>query len=71
MVLLSQGEADPAITGRFAWVRPLKDVTAPAGPGREVRMQLVLLRGFLGYDDATYRRQSGSAVTPMETPVND
>jgi hypothetical protein len=71
VVLLSQGEADPAITSRFAWVRPLKDVTAPAGPGREVRMQLVLLRGFLGYDDATYRRQSGSAVTPMETPVND
>lgn len=72
VVLLTQGTVDEAITGRFAWVRPLKEVRVTAAQGVEVDMQLVLLRGFLGYDDATYRRQSGvTEATPMDTPVND
>ena len=71
VVLLSQNASDEDITGRFAWVRPLKEVSVPTGPGTEVRMRLVLLRGFLGYDDATYRRQSGGQAPSMETPVND
>lgn len=71
VLLLTHPGNETAIAARFAWVRPLKDVSVPTGPGSERTLRLVLLRGFLGYDDATYRLQSGTLAPSMETPVND
>jgi len=71
VLLLTHPGQEAAIAARFAWVRPLQDVVVRTEDGAERQFKLVLLRGFLGYDDATYRQQSGTAAPSMETPVND
>lgn len=71
VLLLTHPGNEAEIASRFAWVRPLRDVTVTTGPGSERTLRLVLLRGFLGYNDATYREQSGTLAPSMETPVND
>lgn len=71
VLLLTHPGQEAAIAARFAWVRPLQDVVVRTEDGAERQFKLMLLRGFLGYDDATYRQQSGTAAPSMETPVND
>jgi 4-amino-4-deoxy-L-arabinose transferase-like glycosyltransferase len=60
VMLLTDNAKPDAITQRFAIVRPMKSVKVAVGPDRAVELHLFFLRGFLGYDHATYLQQSGA-----------
>jgi len=60
-VLLLTSNPNPTdITQRFAIVRALKSTKVAVGPDRNVEIHLFFLRGFLGYNQATYLEQSGA-----------
>ncbi|GEM_PF-528667 len=61
-VLLLTDAPDPdAILNRFAFKRELGRSVVQVGPGRQITLYLYLARGFVGYDNQTYTRQSGTA----------
>ncbi len=60
VLLLTDNPKPDAITHRFAIVRHMKSVKVPVGPDRAVELHLFFLRGFLGYDQETYLKQSGA-----------
>jgi hypothetical protein len=42
------------------------------GPDREVKLYLYLARGFVGYDNMTYKEQSGTdGVKTEDTPFTE
>jgi 4-amino-4-deoxy-L-arabinose transferase-like glycosyltransferase len=60
-VLLVTDNPNPSnITARFAIPKLLKTTEMKVGPDRSVTLHLFFLRGFLGYDNASYLEQSGA-----------
>ncbi|WP_290871867.1 glycosyltransferase family 39 protein [Aquabacterium sp.] len=64
VLLLTANPKPDEITQRFAIVRELTVVKQPVGPDRAITLHLFFLRGFLGYDQETYLRQSGADQPP-------
>ena len=59
LVLTDTPNADH-ILNRFAFKRELGRSVVQVGPGRQLTLYLHLARGFVGYDNQTYREQSGT-----------
>jgi 4-amino-4-deoxy-L-arabinose transferase-like glycosyltransferase len=72
LVLLDDTDEGDAILSRFAWKRDVAQSAVQVGPDRQVRLKLVLARGFVGYDNATYKEQSGTEGNKSEdTPFTE
>ncbi|MDE2400745.1 MAG: glycosyltransferase family 39 protein [Burkholderiales bacterium] len=60
-VVLVTDRADPKdVLQRFAIVREVNQVRVATGPDRALELHVFFLRGFLGYDEQSYREQSGT-----------
>jgi 4-amino-4-deoxy-L-arabinose transferase-like glycosyltransferase len=71
-LILSETEAPKAILGRFAWTKELGRSAVQVGRNRQVRLYLYLGRGFVGYDNETYKTQSGTnGSTTEDTPFTE
>lgn len=72
LVLLDDSSDAAAILARFAWTRDVAQSVVQVGPDRQVKLKLVLARGFVGYDNATYKEQSGTEGSKTEdTPFTE
>lgn len=72
LVLIDSDTDAAPILERFAWKRDVAQSTVQVGPDRQVHLKLVLARGFVGYDNATYKEQSGTDGTRTEdTPFTE
>lgn len=72
VLVLSDSPEPKNILSRFAWVRELSRSAVQVGPDRQVTLYLYLARGFVGYDNATYKTQSGTdGVTTEDTPFTE
>ncbi len=72
LVLSDDSTNVSAILARFAWTRDVAQSTVQVGIDRQIHLKLVLARGFVGYDNATYKEQSGTAGTRTEdTPFTE
>jgi len=71
-LVLSEDAAPQQILGRFAWTKPLGHSTVQVAPDRQINLYLFLARGFVGYDNATYKSQSGTEGSNTEdTPFTE
>ena len=71
-LVLSEDPAPQQILGRFAWTSPLGRSTVQVAPDRQINLYLFLARGFVGYDNATYKSQSGTeGSTTEDTPFTE
>ena len=71
LVLSDESGADD-ILSRFAWKRDVGQSTVQVGPDRQIHLKLVLARGFVGYDNATYKQQSGTdGARTEDTPFTE
>jgi 4-amino-4-deoxy-L-arabinose transferase-like glycosyltransferase len=61
VLLLTDAPDADHILNRFAFKRELGRSAVQVGPGRQITLYLYLARGFVGYDNQTYTRQSGTA----------
>ena len=71
-LILSESEAPKNMLSRFAWTKELGRSAVQVGPKRQVRLYLYLGRGFVGYDNETYKSQSGTdGSTTEDTPFTE
>ncbi|MEY4429403.1 MAG: hypothetical protein RLZZ182_2092 [Pseudomonadota bacterium] len=72
VLVLTESSNPQDILSRFAWVRELGRSAVAVGPDREVKLYLYLARGFVGYDNMTYKEQSGTdGVKTEDTPFTE
>jgi hypothetical protein len=72
VLVLSETAEPKAILSRFAWVRELGRSAVQVGPDRQVTLYLYSARGFVGYDNMTYKEQSGTdGVKTEDTPFTE
>jgi len=72
VLVLSDKAAPDDILQRFAFKRELGRAVVSVGRDRQVELHLFLARGFVGYDNATYEQQSGTAGERTEdTPFTE
>ncbi len=72
VLVLSESAQPDAILARFAFKRELGRAVVSVGSDRQLELHLFLARGFVGYDNATYEEQSGTAGDQSEdTPFTE
>jgi 4-amino-4-deoxy-L-arabinose transferase-like glycosyltransferase len=72
VLILSDTENPKAMLSRFAWTKELGRSAVQVGAKRQVRLYLYLGRGFVGYDNETYKFQSGTeGSTTEDTPFTE
>lgn len=72
VLILSESAQPDAMLARFAFKRELGRAVVSVGSDRQLELHLFLARGFVGYDNATYEEQSGTAGDQSEdTPFTE
>ncbi len=71
-LILSEHPDPKNMLGRFAWTKELAQSAVQVAPNRQVQLYLYLGRGFVGYDNDTYKLQSGTIGSSTEdTPFTE
>jgi 4-amino-4-deoxy-L-arabinose transferase-like glycosyltransferase len=66
VLILSESAKPDHMMSRFAFVRELGHSAVSVGSDRQLQLHLFLARGFVGYDNASYEEQSGTAGNQSE-----